>query len=155
MPSGSDKAIEALSGGDVNDRVIALSHELQHACDAFQSGDKALRGAVRNAAPWEDLIHAEWRAHATQAKAAFEIAKAQGPQALPSRHKDLIDRWKPNTFDKSQASQPQSMFSITRSYILQYSKQPTTDDQVDAFIKSHANWVAETFALCPPAKGTP
>jgi hypothetical protein len=156
MPSGSEKAIQSLSGGDVNDRVIALSHELQHACDAFQSDDKPLQSALRKVAPWEELIHGEWRAHATQAKAAIEIAGKQGPGAVPSRHKDLIDRWKVNTFDKSQANQPQSMFSITRSYILQYSKQPASDDQVDAFIKANAKWKAEAFALCPPVdKGTP
>lgn len=80
LPSGSDQAIESLSGLDISDRVISLSHELQHVCDAFQKQDPALRRAVRTSDSWEELIHSEWRAHATQAKAALEIANKHGPK---------------------------------------------------------------------------
>jgi hypothetical protein len=152
MPVGSEQAIESLSGHEVNDRVISMSHELRHVCDAFQRQDTALRGAVRKHEPWEELIHSEWRAHATQAKAAFEIAGTQSVKEVPYQHKDLMNRWKTNTFDISQAGKAQSMFENTRSYIRQYgpSKDSPPNDKVETFIQVHQNWVAEAFAICPP-----
>jgi hypothetical protein len=150
MPADAADAIKSLSGADVNDRAISLAHELRHVCDAFQKDDPKLRSGLRKSEPWEELIHTEWRAHATQAKAAIEIANQQGANAVPDRHRVLIDRWKTNTFDISQAEQPQAMFAITKSYIWRYSEKEPSNQQVDAFIKAHADWVAEAFAICPP-----
>jgi hypothetical protein len=74
---------------------------------------------------------------------------------VPGAHKVLMDRWKSNTFDISQAGKPQSMFDITSSYITVYAKQRPDDIQIETFIKAHSGWVAEAFAICAPrdAKG--
>ncbi|HEX4457780.1 MAG TPA: DUF4157 domain-containing protein [Polyangia bacterium] len=148
MPKESEEAIKTLSGAEVNDRAIGLSHELRHVCDAFQKGDKKLRDGVRKADPWEDLIHSEWRAHATQAKQTMEVEDKKGE--VPSRHDALVKSWNEKTFDISQRDAPQSMFAITTSYIWRYSEKEPTDKQVQSFIEQHQDWVKEAFALCPP-----
>lgn len=69
---------------------------------------------------------------------------------MPSRHSDLISRWKTNTFDITEADRPQSMFSITKSYIWRYSRKDPTNDEVKTFVEAHADWKDEAFAICPP-----
>ncbi|HLP89782.1 MAG TPA: hypothetical protein VK184_14475 [Nostocaceae cyanobacterium] len=148
MPKDSEAEIKSLAGLEVSDRVIALTHELRHVCDAFQKDDRQLKVGVRNMAPWEDLIHSEWRSHASQAKAAYEML--QKKFTIPSRHRQLLKVWDKNTFDVSKADVPQSMFDITRGYIRLYGKFTPTDQQVENFIKSHQNWVDEAFSIFAP-----
>lgn len=150
MPKDSEAEIKSLAGLEVSDRVIALTHELRHVCDGFQKDDRQLKVGVRNMAPWEDLIHSEWRSHASQAKAAYEIFQKTGKDSLPSRHYELIKAWNKDTFSITQKKTDQSMFQNTLSYIYLYSGEAPTEKEVEAFIKVHQNWVEEAFKICPP-----
>lgn len=148
IPKESEAEITSLEGLAVSDRAIAFTHELRHVCDAFQRDDKQLQKGVRKMEPWEELIHSEWRSHASQAKAAYEIFQKTGE--IPDRHYKLVQAWKKNTFDISQTNVPQSMFGNTSSYIEVYSRKAPTDKEVEQFIQTHQNWVQEAFTICPP-----
>jgi hypothetical protein len=143
--------LEAGDGDELLDRALAMTHELQHCIDAFQTADIPLQAAMRGKPDFEQQIHGEWRAMAQQAKSAADLAKAG--QRPPSPHRELLLAWKQNTFDITQQNVPQSMFGNTSAYIVQYTGNAQTPAQVQQFISSHQAWVQEAFQIMPPYTG--
>jgi hypothetical protein len=140
--------VKNLSGVEVSTRVTALTHELQHVCD-HHSGEVNLLGALEDNDPWVHRIRSEWRAHASQAKAALEIKKGGGQ--IADRDELLLRAWGPDTFSIAKKDVTQSMFQITRSYIALYgpAKKMPSDEEVQKFVDKRGDWVAEAFAIFP------
>jgi hypothetical protein len=90
------------------------------------------------------------RAHARQVQIAKQLRDAGLP--IPDRHSALLDAWTRNTFDASQAGNPQSMFSLTRAYLGHYRglDRPVTVEETQRFIERHPEWIQETFDIMPP-----